>query len=73
MGEYEQLVWNVLLLSGLVSYVVFLTVFYYLLQIFIIRPTEPKYIGLIIAVALSYAAAFLVLRKLSKSLLNMFL
>jgi peptidoglycan/LPS O-acetylase OafA/YrhL len=74
MGEYEnkQLARNVLLFSGLVSYAVFLIVFYYLLQILTIYPTEPKYYGLIIATAVSYAAAFLVLHKLSESLLKLF-
>ena len=69
MDEYKQLARNILFFSGLVSYVVFLTVFYYLLQILTIYPTEPKHIGLVIVTALSYTAAFLVLRKLSKSLL----
>ncbi|MDT7888808.1 MAG: hypothetical protein RQ885_07515, partial [Desulfurococcales archaeon] len=36
------------------------------------QPTEPKYYGLIIATAVSYAAAFLVLHKLSESLLKLF-
>jgi peptidoglycan/LPS O-acetylase OafA/YrhL len=71
-NEYRRLARNILSFSGLVSYAVFLIVFYYLLQILTICPTEPKYIGLIIAAAVSYAAAFLVLHKLSKSLLNMF-
>jgi hypothetical protein len=72
-NEYRRLARNILISFGLVSYAVFLIVFYYLLQILTIYPTEPKYIGLIIAVALSHAAAFLVLHKLSKLLLNMFL
>jgi peptidoglycan/LPS O-acetylase OafA/YrhL len=72
MYEYKQLAGNVVILSGLVSYAVFLTIFYYLLQILTIYPTEieKKYIGLIIAVAVSYAAAFLVLHKLSETLLK---
>jgi hypothetical protein len=75
MYEYKQLARNILISFGLVSYAVFLIVFYYLLQILTIYPTEieKKYIGLIIAAAVSYAAAFLVLHKLSKSLLSMIL
>jgi peptidoglycan/LPS O-acetylase OafA/YrhL len=75
MYEYKQLARNIMILCGLVSYAVFLIVFYYLLQILTIYPTEieKKYIGLIIAVAVSYAAAFLVLHKLSKLVPSIFL